>query len=70
MSGRTPDRLVRAGAAVFVVGLLATGVTVGSLLLGRSAPPPVFWWLAMLLPAGLGIALLGLVPAARARRDP
>lgn len=62
------DRLVRVGGVVFAVGVLAILVTVVPLLLGTARLPVAFYYLSMLAPLGMGIALAGLVVAARARR--
>ena len=68
--GRGPgDGLVRVGAALFVLGLIAVVVAVGPFLLGSSNDPGVAASAAAaLLPSGLGLALLGLVRGARTRR--
>jgi hypothetical protein len=55
---------------VFAVGVLAILVTVVPLLLGTARLPLAFYLLSLLAPVGMGIALSGLVVAARARRRP
>lgn len=62
------DRLVRVGGVLFLIGLLATVATVLPLLLGTSRLPTGAYLLSMLMPAGLGAALVGLLVDARARR--
>ncbi|MDP9394900.1 MAG: hypothetical protein M3Q27_11945 [Actinomycetota bacterium] len=67
--GRRPgDRLVAAGVVVFAAGLVAALVTVAPLLLGTEPMPTAVYVLSMLAPAGLGLALAGLVRQARATR--
>jgi len=53
---------------VFAVGVVAILVTVVPLLVGTARLPVEFYYLSMLAPLGMGIALGGLVVAARARR--
>ena len=68
-AGSAPgDRLVRAGAVVFGVGVLGVLAVVVPFLLGRDDAPLWTTLLATLLPVGLGLALLGLLRGARARR--
>lgn len=62
------DRLVRAGALVFALGVLGVLAVVVPFLLGRDDAPLWTTLLASLLPVGLGLALLGLLRGARARR--
>lgn len=63
------DALVRLGAVVFLVGVVAVvvGVVPGVLANRAAAVAPVVL-AACLLPAGLGIALVGLLRAARTGR--
>lgn len=63
------DALVRWGAAVFTVGAVATIATVVPLFAGTARLPSPAYFASMLMPLGFGIALLGLVRAARARRS-
>ena len=64
------DRLVRIGAAVFAVGLVAAVIVLVPVLTGSSAEPPLLLDLLMLaLPAGFGLALLGLLLSARSGRS-
>lgn len=62
------DRLVRVGAALFLLGVLATVATVAPLLLGDRRLPLAFYLLSVLTPIGLGLALAGMVAGNRARR--
>jgi hypothetical protein len=64
---RTGDRLVRVGSVLFGVGVVAVLVTVLPLFLGTARLPVGFYLLSMLAPAGLALALLGLVVSARQR---
>lgn len=69
-SPRTSDRLVQVGTVVFALGTAAVAVTVAPLLLGWDRLPVLAYFLCMLAPLGLGIALLGLYAEARSRRRP
>ena len=60
--------LVRAGALLFGLGVLGVLAVVVPFLLGRDDAPLWTTLLASLLPVGLGLALLGLLRGARARR--
>jgi hypothetical protein len=63
------DLLVRAGAAVFVVGLAAVLVIVVPFLTGsRDSTPLPLALTTLALPAGFGLALLGLLRGARSHR--
>ena len=63
---RPGDLLVRTGALVFAVGVLAVLAILVPFLTGarRDAPAPLDL-LALLLPLGLGLALVGLLRSAR-----
>jgi hypothetical protein len=64
-SGARPgDGLVRAGAVLFALGVLAVLVVVGGFFLQRDVPS-AFAVLTVLAPAGLALALLGLLRGAR-----
>ena len=65
---RPGERLVRAGAVVFGVGVLGVLLAVVPFFFGREDAPTWTALVASLLPVGLGIALLGLLHGARARR--
>jgi VIT1/CCC1 family predicted Fe2+/Mn2+ transporter len=60
--------LVRAGAVLFGIGVLGVLAVVVPFLLGREDAPLWTTLVASLLPVGLGLALLGLLRGARARR--
>lgn len=62
------ERTVRAGALLFGVGVVGVLLVVVPFLLGRDDAPLWSTLLASLLPVGLGLALLGLLRGARARR--
>ena len=65
-SPRPGDLLVRAGALVFAAGVVGVLLIVVPFLTGdRASAPFVLDALALLLPAGLGLALLGLLRGAR-----
>ncbi|GAA1193097.1 putative MAPEG superfamily protein [Kitasatospora gansuensis] len=68
MSSTTTDRgdsLVRAGAIVFLIGAVATLVTFVPLFLDLPRLPSVAYWVSMVMPLGLLIALTGLFRSAR-----
>ena len=68
--GRPGDRLVRVGALLFVVGVLAVLGVVVPYFLERD-DLAVFSVLSVLAPLGLAVALIGLLRGARAdRRSP
>ena len=67
-AARPGERLVRAGAVVFGVGVLGVLAVVVPFLLGRDDAPLWTTLLALLLPLGLGVALVGLLLGAYARR--
>jgi hypothetical protein len=60
------DGLVRAGAVVFVVGVLAVLADLVPFFLGHPNRPLLVNVAAFLAPVGLGMALLGLARSARA----
>ena len=62
------DRLVRVGAVVFGVGLLAAVGVVVPFFLGRSDAPLGLALGTLLMPLGLGLALSGLRRSARRAR--
>jgi hypothetical protein len=60
------DRLVRAGVAVFVVGLVALAVILVPFFLGSDNRPTWLNVIAIIaLPLGLGLALGGIVSSVR-----
>jgi hypothetical protein len=63
------DVLVRVGVAVFAVGLVAALLVLVPYLGGNGSEPPLALDLLMLLlPAGFGLALLGLLLGARSHQ--
>jgi hypothetical protein len=63
------DLLVRAGALVFAVGVGAVLLILVPFLAGSTGSPPVALdVLALLLPAGFGLALVGLLRSARSHQ--
>ena len=62
------DRLVRVGAIVFALGLLDALAVIVPFFLGRTDAPLPLALGTLLLPIGLGIALSGLLRAARRAR--
>ena len=64
----TGDSLVRIGAILFLVGAVATVVTVSPLLLGLTPLPTAAYLVSMVMPVGFGLALVGLLRSARAQR--
>jgi hypothetical protein len=60
--------LVRAGAVVFGIGLLTGLAVVLPYFLGRTDAPLVLTLGTLLMPVGLGVALSGLLRAARRGR--
>ncbi len=64
---RPGDLLVRSGAVVFAVGIIAVLLVVVPFFLGDGQAPLALNLLALLLPVGLGLALLGLLRGARHR---
>lgn len=67
---RPGDGLVRAGAVLFVLGTVATVVTLVPFLFDLTRLPTAFYLLSLLAPLGFGVALAGLLRSARARRRP
>lgn len=65
----TGERLVAVGAVLFLLGVVAVVVAVVPVLLGADEGPDLAATASgVLLPLGLGLALLGLLRGARARR--
>ena len=62
------ERLVRLGVGVFALGLLAALVVVVPLFFGRADAPLGLTLATLLMPIGLGLALSGLLRAARRGR--
>jgi hypothetical protein len=59
------ERLVRIGAVLFGVGLVAALAVVVPFFLGRSNAPLALTLGTLLMPLGLGVALSGLLRGAR-----
>ena len=71
MSTQTPqpgDTLVRVGAILFVIGAVATVVTVAPLFLHLTRLPTAAYFVCMVMPLGFGVALIGLLRSARSQR--
>ncbi len=62
------ERMVRVGAAVFAVGLLAALIVVVPFFFGRTDASLGLTLATLLMPVGLGVALSGLLLAARRGR--
>jgi hypothetical protein len=62
------DRLVRVGAIVFIIGAVATLVTVAPLFLGTDPFPTIAYALCMLMGVGFVIAGAGLLRSIAAQR--
>ncbi|RDG39008.1 hypothetical protein [Streptomyces corynorhini] len=62
------DGLVRIGAIVFIVGAVATLITVAPLFLGSDPFPPVAYLVCMLMGAGFAIAGAGVLRSIGAQR--
>ena len=62
------ERLVRIGAVLFGIGLLGACAVVVPFFLGRANAPLPLALSLLLLPAGLGVSLLGLLRSARRAR--
>ncbi|GGY95167.1 hypothetical protein [Streptomyces poonensis] len=62
------DRLVRAGAVVFFVGVVATLVTVAPLFLGTTPFPTYMFGLSMFMGVGFLIAGAGVLQSVAAGR--
>ncbi|MER5885123.1 hypothetical protein ABT160_14950 [Streptomyces sp. NPDC001941] len=62
------DGLVRFGAVVFIVGAVATLVTVAPLFLGTDPFPPVAYAVCMLMGVGFVVAAAGVLRSVAAQR--
>ena len=67
---RPGERLVRVGAVVFGIGVLGALLAVVPFFFGRQDASSSVTLTASLMPVGLGLALIGLLLGARARRVP
>ncbi len=59
------DLLVRGGAVVFAIGVVAVVAIVVPFFLGQHDAPEALNLVALLLPVGFGLALLGLLRGAK-----
>ncbi|MFD7322006.1 hypothetical protein ACFV9D_13140 [Streptomyces sp. NPDC059875] len=62
------DGLVRAGAIVFIIGAVATLVTVAPLFLGTDPFPPIAYAVCMLMGVGFLVAGAGVLRSIAAQR--
>lgn len=62
------DLLVRIGGIVFLIGAVATIVTVAPLFLGTTPFPAPAYFVCMLMGAGFALAAAGVVRTALAQR--
>jgi hypothetical protein len=62
------DLLVRIGVIVFIVGAVATVVTVIPLLLGLDPLPTAAYLVSMLMPTGFALAIAGMVRSVLSQR--
>ncbi|QPP08202.1 hypothetical protein G4Z16_19390 [Streptomyces bathyalis] len=62
------DLLVRSGGVVFLIGALATLVTVAPLFLGTEPFPAPAYFVCMLMGVGFAMAAAGLVRSALGQR--
>ncbi|MGW8374360.1 hypothetical protein [Streptomyces sp. ODS28] len=67
-TSRAGDLLVRTGGIVFLVGAVATVVTVAPLFLGTKPFPAPAYFVCMLMGLGFVIAAAGLLRSALAER--
>ncbi|MFK4145848.1 hypothetical protein [Streptomyces sp. NPDC004065] len=67
-SAAAGDRLIRAGAIVFFIGVVATAVTVAPLFLGTKPFPTFMFGLSMLMGVGFLIAGAGVLRSIAAGR--
>jgi hypothetical protein len=67
-TSRAGDLLVRIGGVVFLVGALATMVTVAPLFLGTKPFPAPAYFVCMLMGLGFALAAGGLLRSALAQR--
>ena len=71
MTTETPqpgDTLVRVGAIMFLVGAVATVVTVAPMFLHLTRLPTPAYFVCMVMPLGFAVALFGLLKSARSQR--
>ncbi|KJY32621.1 MULTISPECIES: hypothetical protein [Streptomyces] len=65
---RPGDGLVKAGGIVFIVGAVATLVTMAPLFLGTDPFPSYAWAVCMLMGVGFMISAAGVLRSAAAQR--
>jgi len=61
------DRLLRAGAVVTVIGLIATMIAMLPLIIPSLTLPPAMWFASMVIGIGLAMVIAGFAVSARAR---
>ncbi|AEW94781.1 hypothetical protein SCATT_24100 [Streptantibioticus cattleyicolor NRRL 8057 = DSM 46488] len=59
---------MRTGAIVFIIGAVATAVTITPLFIGGHPLPTAAYLVSMLMGVGMALALVGLLRAALAQR--
>ncbi|MFJ9798184.1 hypothetical protein [Streptomyces sp. NPDC101145] len=62
------DGLIRVGAVLFIIGAIATVVTVAPLFLGTDPFPTVVYLVAMLMGVGFLVAAAGVLRSIAAQR--
>ncbi|MFC4494511.1 hypothetical protein ACFPA8_10245 [Streptomyces ovatisporus] len=67
-TSRAGDLLVRIGGVIFLVGALATLVTIAPLFLGTEPFPAPAYFVCMLMAAGFALAAAGVVRSAACQR--
>jgi hypothetical protein len=67
-AGKAGDLLVRVGAALFIVGALATLATLTPLFIGARPLPTAAYLVSMLMGVGFALALAGLLRSALEQR--
>ena len=61
------DRLLRAGAIVTVIGIIATTIALLPLIIPDLTLPPAMWFSAMIIGIGLAMVIAGFAVSARSR---
>lgn len=62
------DRLLRVGAVITLIGIVATVIAMVPLLIPEVNMPPVMWFSAVVIGIGLALVIAGFAVSARARR--
>jgi hypothetical protein len=62
------DALVRVGAILFLIGAVATVITVAPMFLHLTRLPTPAYFVCMVMPLGFAVALFGLLKSARSQR--